>query len=151
MTSLNLRDASAGAIFIAIGAVFALGTMDLDMGSGLKMGPGFFPLALAIVLMLLGLAVIGVSFATAVEPPGPVPWRGVALIILAPVVFGLTIRGLGLVGSVALAAFITSLASRRMGLLTALIVTACLTAFCTGVFHYGLGLPVRLFGPWLGT
>lgn len=150
MTGLNVRDAAAGAIFIAIGALFALGTMDLDMGTGLKMGPGFFPLILACVLMLLGLAVAGTAFVNAREPIGAVPWQGVALILLAPVVFGFAIRGLGLVASVALAAFIAAFASRRMGVVMAALVTAGLTAFCVGVFHYGLGLPIRLVGPWLG-
>ncbi|MGE0211919.1 MAG: tripartite tricarboxylate transporter TctB family protein [Parvibaculaceae bacterium] len=150
MTSLNIRDAAAGAIFLVIGALFALGTLDLDMGSGLKMGPGFFPLILAVTLMLLGLGVIGTAFLTASEPIGTVPWRGVALILLAPVVFGLTVRGLGLVPALALATLIASFASRRMNPIIAVLVTVGLVLFCVVVFHYGLGLPVRLFGRWLG-
>jgi len=150
MTALNVRDLAAGAIFVAIGLLFALGTRDLDLGTLLKMGPGFFPLALAVVLILLGLAIVGVSFATQAEPIGSVPWRGLVLILLAPVLFGLTVRGLGLAPSVALAAFVASFASHRMTLPLAVGLTLGLTVFCVAVFHYGLGLPLRLFGPWLG-
>ena len=32
----------------------------------------------------------------------------------------------------------------------ALALTVGLTMFCVLVFSYGLGLPLRLFGPWLG-
>jgi hypothetical protein len=29
------------------------------------------------------------------------------------------------------------------------VITAVLTAFCLAVFHYGLGLPIPVIGPWL--
>jgi uncharacterized membrane protein len=147
--SVNLRDAAVGAIFIAIGALFALGTRELDMGSLLKMGPGFFPLVLAIVLMALGLFIVATSFAKENEPIGAVPWRGLVLILAAPVVFGSTVRGLGLVGALVLAVVISTFASKRATVLLSALLTLGLTVFCVAVFSYGLGLPLRLVGPWL--
>jgi hypothetical protein len=44
---------------------------------------------------------------------------------------------------------ITCFASYKVGFVKALAITAVLTVFCLGVFHYGLGLPIQVFGPWL--
>jgi xanthine/uracil permease len=79
-----------------------------------------------------------------------VPWRGLAFILPAPVIFGATIRGLGLVLSVAIVVLITGFASRKTSIRFALLLAIGLTVFCVALFHYGLGLPVRLFGPWTG-
>ena len=72
------------------------------------------------------------------------------MILAAPVVFGLTVRGLGLVPALALVVLISAFASRRMSLWLAVALTVGLTVFCVLVFSLGLGLPLRLFGPWLG-
>lgn len=154
MATPDRRDAAAGAIFIALGALFALGTRELDMGTPLRMGPGFFPLLLAVLLMLLGATITIKAFVSGPDPhaapSASVPWRGIALIVAAPVAFGLTLSGLGLMGAVALAVAISSFASRKMDLSLAVMLVVGLTGFCVLVFHYGLNLPLRLVGPWLG-
>ncbi len=146
----NRKDLSAGLLFIAIAALFALGTHDHDMGSPRKLGPGAFPLLLAGVLALLGLIILVKGFRT---PGGDViamPWRGVALIVIAPIIFGLTVRELGLAAAIALVVAVSAYASRRMSLKLAIALVIGLTVFCILVFHVGLGLPVRLVGPLLG-
>ena len=50
----NTKDVSAGLLFIAIAALFALGTQELELGTARKLGPGAFPLMLSGVLGLLG-------------------------------------------------------------------------------------------------
>ena len=146
----NSKDLSAGLLFIAIAAVFAVGTLDLDLGTPLRLGPGAFPLLLAGVLALLGLIIVVQAFRHPVAHVVTVPWRGIVLIILAPVLFGLTVRGLGLVASIALVVAVAAYASRRMSLKLAIAITGGLTLFCVLVFKVGLGLPLRLVGPWLG-
>jgi hypothetical protein len=99
--------------------------------------------------MLLGIAIAVQSFFTAEEGIGKVPWRGLVLILAAPVLFGITVRGLGLVGAVVLAIVTSTFASQRSGLVLAGLLTLGLTIFCVLVFSYGLGLPIPLRGPWL--
>ena len=71
----------------------------LEMGTSFRMGPGYFPIILSIVMIGLG-AVITLQ---ALRGPlqensfGQVSWHGLALIIGAPLVFGATLIGLGLV------------------------------------------------------
>jgi uncharacterized membrane protein len=149
MERLNLRDAAAGAIFFVIGAAFALGARSLETGSAFRMGPGYFPLLLSVILMLLGAIIIASSFASQNQPLGPVPWRGLVLVLAAPVVFGLSVRKLGLVPAIVLTVVLAVYASRRSRLWLAAAMAAGLTIFCLAVFSYGLGLPLPLLGPLL--
>jgi hypothetical protein len=149
MGKLNLRDAAAGAIFFAIGAAFAIGARDLEFGTAFRMGPGYFPWLLSIILMLLGTIIVAGSFTTPGEPLGPIPLRGLLLVLSAPIVYGLTVRKLGLIPAILLATLVTVAASHRSSLRLAALMAAGLTFFCVAVFSYGLRLPLPLFGPWL--
>jgi hypothetical protein len=149
MERLNRRDAASGAIFVAIGAAFALGARSLEIGSALRMGPGYFPLVLSFILVAVGLVIIATSFTGPSEPLTPVPWRGLILVLAAPVLFGLSVRKLGLLPAIVLAALVSVYASRRATPGLAIVLCVALTLFCLGVFSYGLGLPLPLLGPWL--
>jgi Tripartite tricarboxylate transporter TctB family len=150
MEQLNRRDAALGLIFCLIGAAFAIGSRSAEIGTAFRMGPGYFPLLLSFVLMLLGAVLIAGSFKGESEPFGLVPsWRGILLVLAAPVTFGLTVRKLGLVPAIVLTAMLSVYASRRSNLRLAGIMAVALTLFCLAVFSYGLGLPLPLFGPWL--
>ena len=49
------KDLSAGAIFIAIAAFFLSSAwLNLEIGTSFRMGPGYFPVALAVLLLVLG-------------------------------------------------------------------------------------------------
>jgi hypothetical protein len=149
MERLNRRDAASGAIFVAIGAAFAFGARSLEIGSALRMGPGYFPLVLSFILIAVGLVIIATSFTGPSEPLTPVPWRGLILVLAAPVLFGLSVRKLGLLPAIVLAALVSVYASRRATPGLAIVLCVALTLFCLGVFSYGLGLPLPLLGPWL--
>ena len=147
----RLRDVLAGAIFIALGLVFLVGALGLERGTAFRMGPGYFPLVLAGLLVLIGAAIAlrALREEQVAIQMHAVPWRGLVLILAAPVLFGLTVRGLGLLPAIAIVALISSFASRRMTPVLAAGITVVLTAFCVLVFNVGLGLPIRLIGPWL--
>ena len=113
------------------------------------MGPGYFPLILAIVLVLLGGVVLVQSMRISGEPIGPIALRGIAFILPAPIFFGLTVRGLGFAPSLFLTALIAAFASSRMKPPMALLLAAAITLFSVIVFSYALGLPFERFGPWL--
>ena len=48
--SFDTTNAICGALFVATGAFFAVQSLSLDLGTALRMGPGYFPLVLACVL-----------------------------------------------------------------------------------------------------
>jgi hypothetical protein len=147
-----VTDILAGLIFVAFGLAFAVTSLGYELGTPLRMGPGYFPLVLGGILVLLGLLIAGKGFAAgadAGERFGSVPWRALVLIVVAVVFFGLTVRGLGLVPATAVTALLTALASQRTGILAAVAIAAGLTVLCVLIFVLALQLRLPLFGPWL--
>ncbi|WP_275783301.1 tripartite tricarboxylate transporter TctB family protein [Pararhizobium gei] len=147
--SFDTTNALCGAILVAIGGFFIYQSLTLELGTALRMGPGYFPLMLAIVLTLLGVVVLVQSTRVQGEPIGPIAVRGILFILPAPIFFGLTVRGLGFVPSLFFTALIACFASQRMKPMMALLLSLAITVFSVGVFSYALGLPFERFGPWL--
>ena len=150
--TVNSKDLAAGLIFIAIGVFFGLTAfLQLRAGTTFRMGPGYFPMLIGGVLAALGAAIVVRAVGHAASPFGHVSWRGIILITLAPVVFGATIEGLGLVLAIILTVLVSGFASRRLGVALALALSVGLSVFCVLVFKLGLGLPLPMFGSWLGV
>jgi hypothetical protein len=147
--TFDRTNAFCGALFVAAGLFFAIQSLDLEIGTAFRMGPGYFPIVLSGVLILLGLIIVIQATRVEGEPVGPLAWRGMVLILPAPILFGLTVRGLGFVPAIFVASFIASFASTRMTVVMALVLSVLLTIFSVAVFSYGLGLPFERFGPWL--
>lgn len=144
----SFPDVLAGGIFVLIGGTFVAGSFGYDRGTPLRMGPGYFPLVVGAIVVALGLAVVVKGLVAGETIPfGAVPWRAVALIVLAVAFFGFFIGSLGFVPTAAVTALLTTLASRRVRLLPALAVTAGLTVAATLIFVVGLQLRIPLWGP----
>jgi len=146
----SFPDVFAGGIFVLIGGSFVVGSLGYELGTPLRMGPGAFPLLVGATVAGLGLAiVIKGLIAGEVVSFGSIPWRAVAVVTLAVLFFGLTVRRLGFVPASAVTALLTTLASRRVRLLTVVAVAAGLTVASTLIFVVGLQLRLPLWGPWL--
>lgn len=141
-------NAICGLTFIALGGFFVYQCLNLELGTAFRMGPGFFPLILAVILTLLGVIVLVQATRVKGDPIGPLALRGMLFILPAPVFFGLTVRGLGFVPSLFFTALIAAFASSRMRPGLALALAVAITIFSAVVFSYALGLPFERFGPW---
>lgn len=146
--TVNRKDAGAAAIFLAIAAFFGIGGLMQPLGTLTRMGPGFFPLALACILALLGILIMARGLRRADEELQFAPLRGF-LVLLPPLVFALTVRGLGLGPSLVLVVLIATLANPGMSLATRTLVSLIVTVFCVAVFSWGLGMSLAIFGPWV--
>ncbi len=51
------KDFFSGLMFMGVGVAFAWGATTYNVGNGARMGPGYFPLLLGILLALIGAAV----------------------------------------------------------------------------------------------
>ncbi|PZQ48395.1 MAG: tripartite tricarboxylate transporter TctB family protein [Rhodovulum sulfidophilum] len=142
-------DIATGLALMAAAAFFGWQTTGLEIGTSLRMGPGYFPMVLSSLLFVLGFFILLKAFGRTGEPFGKVAWRGLVFILAAPVFFGLTVRGLGFVPSLFLTTLIAAQASVRMRPGAALILAVAVTILSTLIFSYGLGLPFRRFGPWV--
>ncbi|MGH6808830.1 MAG: tripartite tricarboxylate transporter TctB family protein [Ensifer adhaerens] len=146
--SFDTTNALCGGILTAVGLFFAWQCLSLELGTAFRMGPGYFPLLLAVILTLLGAVILVQSMRVQHEPMGPIALRGILFILPAPIFFGLTVRGLGFVPSLFFTALIACFASHRMKPLWAIAISLALTIFSAAVFSYALNLPFERFGPW---
>jgi hypothetical protein len=148
--SRSLKDILAGLTFVGFGLAFALMATSYEIGTPLRMGPGYFPVVLGALLVLLGGVIVAKGFLDGEAGEiGAIPWRALALVLGAVLFFGLTVRGLGLVPTTLVTALMSAFASRRTGLVAALLISVGLTALCVLVFVVGLRLRLPLVGPWM--
>jgi hypothetical protein len=145
---MNTRDTYGGAALVGFAGAYALAAGSLSMRSSLGIGPGLFPMVLAGILALIGVVVLvqGILSREGGQTGAPVPWRGIALIVAAPVVFGFAIEPLGLIPGLFASIFLAALANRGTTLLGAAGISAFMVVFCIMLFKWGLGLPLPLFG-----
>ncbi|MDF2810645.1 MAG: hypothetical protein K0S56_1676 [Microvirga sp.] len=149
--TINQKDVGAGISFLSVAVIYGwTATRDLPFGVLLSMGPGYFPMVLCTLLGIIGvsLTVRGLWARQSAELSGHFAWRPVITISLAIILFGTFLRELGLFVSVFCTAFICSIASRQVKWRNALVVAFCLAIICTGVFAYGVRLPLPVLGTW---
>jgi hypothetical protein len=91
------KDFFSGLMFLVVGAAFAWGATSYSVGTGARMGPGYFPLLLGVLLAILGGVVMFNSLV--VETPsgdkvGKFAWKPIGYILGANLVFGVLLGGL---------------------------------------------------------
>lgn len=144
------KDILAGLLFVILAAVFGFQSLDLPMGTSVRMGSGYFPVLLSGLLGFLGVLVTVRGLRDQAAMPSGFPWRGLTFVLLAVCAFAAGIDRLGFLPAVALSVFLAAMASKHSRPVNALLITTILVAFCWLVFIVGLGLPFGLIGPWLG-
>lgn len=116
------KDFFAGLMFMVSGIAFAWGATNYTIGEGARMGPGYFPLMLGILLAIIGAAVVFEALVVETEDGekiGAWAWRPLGFIIGANVLFGICLGGipkigfpsLGLIVGIYVLTFVASLAS----------------------------------------
>jgi hypothetical protein len=91
------KDFFSGLVFTVVGASFAYGATSYSIGTGARMGPGYFPLMLGIILALIGAFVLFKSLVVETpsgDPVGALAWRPLTFIILGNLLFGVLLGGL---------------------------------------------------------
>jgi hypothetical protein len=145
------KDFSAALIYLAIGVSTIVIGRDYPMGTAFKMGPAYFPTLLASLLSFIGLISLIRSFLRKGEPIPALAWKPLLLITASTVVFGLLVRGAGMVIALPLFVLMTSFASVKFRWGPSLLLAAAATVFCTLVFVTGLGVPLPIIGRWFGS
>jgi hypothetical protein len=91
------KDFFSGLMFLVVGAAFAWGATSYSVGTGARMGPGYFPLLLGVLLAILGGVVM--FYSLVVETPngdkvGSFAWRPIGCILGSNLAFGILLGGL---------------------------------------------------------
>jgi putative tricarboxylic transport membrane protein len=145
----NARDLLAGCLFLAFGLAFLIAAQAYPLGTARRMGPAYFPVVLALILVAIGVATMARSLIVPGPPLRAIAGKALALVTGAVVLFGLTVRGAGLSLAVAGLVAVSAAASRSFRPLPTLLLALALAAFSILVFAIGLGLPFPALGPWL--
>lgn len=139
------RDFLSGLMFIVIGLGAIFIARDYPIGSALRMGPGYFPVALGGILFLMGLYVMVQGLIKKEEVKGNWSVRALIVLPLAVVIFGLLVERAGFVPALLVLTVISAAAGGEFKWREVLILAAALTAGSVGLFIYGLGMPYPLF------
>jgi len=143
------KDFCAGLLFIAVGAAAIVIASAYPLGTAARMGPGYFPRMLGILLIGLGalLAFRGARLAGA--PLGVWKWRPLVTVLGSVVLFGAMVTHAGLVLSTVVLIVLASSASREFRPREALVSGLLLSALAVGVFVIGLNLQLPIWpGGW---
>ena len=142
------RDTVGGLFFAAIGLAFVLGSNHLPMGEAARMASGYFPRLLGYCLIFIGLA-ISIRGTFSEKKSHEIIYRfalkKVLLIGTALLAFAFLLEPAGLLISLSVLVFISSLASEGRKLKEALILTALIDFLVVAVFVWTIGLEVELF------
>ena len=131
------KDFYSGLMFCACGVAFAWGSTTYSIGTGARMGPGYFPLLLGVLLAILGAVIAFKAMVVETvdgEPVGRFAWKPLGYIIGANLLFGLLLGGLpkfgippmGLVAAIYGLTIVASLAGERFSLKEVLVLATIL-------------------------
>lgn len=148
----NKQDFWSGVMFIAIGAGFAWKATSYSMGTAARMGPGYFPFWLGLVLALIGAIVLigSISKKATATTIDKFDWRIVVLVVGSVILYGAVLRPLGIYISVFLLVVVSSLASHEFSWKVAVANAIFLVIFSYLAFVKGLGLIFPLWPAFLG-
>ena len=121
MNIKSQKDFFSGLMFMGVGAAFAWGATTYNVGAGARMGPGYFPLVLGVLMAILGIAVTFKSLVIETESGdkiGKWAWKPLVYIIAANLLFGIFLGGLpsiklpamGLIAGIYVLTFVASMA-----------------------------------------
>lgn len=142
-------DLFAGLFFVLVGLGFLAVAQSYDLGSAARMGPGYFPSAVAAVLVLIGGAVVvqGLMARAGASPEPTVPFSLTAAIIIlgSAVLFAFTLSYAGMIVAILVTVVVSSAAVGRAFHRQTLILAVAVAAFSVVLFVFLLGLPVPLW------
>lgn len=151
-TRINPRAVAGGMLATALGVFAMWEGGGYAVGSIRRMGPGWFPVALGVLLVALGLALAlwGLTRhgARAEIDSERADWRALAAITAGLAAFAALIERAGLVPAVFALVALASLAAGPPRPLRVLALAAAISALSWAVFRLGLGLPLPAFAFW---
>ncbi len=149
------KDFFSGLMFTAAGVAFAVGAQSYTVGSAARMGPGYFPLMLGIILAILGVAITFNALVVHTEDGdkvGHFMWKPIIFVLGANLAFGILLGGLpsiglppmGLMLAIVVLTFIASLAGDEFKLRDVAILSVVLAigSYVAFIWLLKLNMPV---------
>lgn len=144
---INSRDVMAGLLFLSAGLVTGFWSAAYPLGNAMRMGPGYFPLLLGIVLAVLGIGVLfrGLKLGLNAEQGlAMFHWRPALFVGAGVVAFALLAQHQGLLIAILVLTVLSGLARPKAHWPELLGLGCALAVFGVAVFSFGLGLPLPI-------
>ena len=145
MVIKSQKDFFSGLLFSAVGVAFAWGATTYYVGTGARMGPGYFPLILGICMAILGGVIMFNALVVETEDGdkiGSWAWKPLFFIIAANLLFGLLLAGLpsigfpafGLIVAIFALTFVASLAGEEFSFKAVFVLATILSIMSYAAF-----------------
>jgi len=146
MTNKDYRDIFGGLCLIVVGLFAAQHAYQrYDMGELQRMGPGYFPVSLGVLLAILGVFVLVPALfrqGTSVK----IEWKSLIWVFASILVFAFLLNPLGLIFATAISVVGSTLAS-DLTWRVRLILAGCVALITYLIFSFGLGMVLPVW-PW---
>jgi hypothetical protein len=146
----NPKDLWTGVLFIAVGLAAIFFVRGHQMGTAMRMGPAYFPTILGLLQVLIGIAVMLRALVRPGLPLGQFAVAKIALVLGAIVLFGLLLRGLGLIIAIIVIVVLSAYASKNFRWPVALVLAVGIAICSSIIFVLLLGIPIPMIGTWIG-
>lgn len=142
-------DFAAALLFALLGAIGLLVARTYPLGTTMRMGPGYLPMAVSGLLVLVA-AAIALDAWRDPSDVAPEPWRPapIAAILASLGAFALLIEPLGLIGATVVLLAVARFATRPVRPVELVALALGGAAFSAAVFVYLLNLPIALWPRW---
>ena len=160
MNIKSQKDFFSGLVFVVVGVAYAIGATNYKIGEGARMGPGYFPLMLGVLLAILGVVVIFKAMVVETmdgDKVGGIAWRPLFFIIAANLTFGVLLGGLpsikfpsfGLIVAIYALVPIAALAGDEFKIKEVMVLATLLAALSYFAFIWGLKLQFPVWPSFL--
>ena len=138
-------------MYMVIGLFFTIVATQYPMGTAAKMGPGYFPFWLGILMTLIGLLVLIKSMGAkaAIESIPKFNWKIITQITGSVVLYALLLPRMGFLVAIVVLVLVSASASKEFTWKGSLINAAFLVSFTYSVFVVGLKLQFPLLPAFL--
>ena len=149
-------DFYSGVMFTVVGGAFAVGSTSYNIGDGARMGPGYFPLMLGVLLALLGIVILFQALVVETmdgDKIGKWAWKPLFYVIAANLAFGVLLGGLpsiglpamGMIVAIYALTIISSMAGEHFKLRDVLVLSTILAAGSYVAFIWALKLQIQVW------
>src|SRR3954471_19495931 len=142
------KDLCAGLFFIAVGIAGYWFVREMPMGAAVRMGPGYIPKVLSVIVALFGVFIAGRSFIIQGDPLDA--WKLRPLLIISASIFGFAflIDSNGLLVAAIVLMVVGTIGGREFFWKEMIIFSVIMAVGAVIIFHILLGLPMQVFPPW---
>ena len=138
------KDFWSGVMFFLTGAGAILIARHYPFGSTLRMGPGYFPIVLSVILMVFGVYVTLRGLRKSEKIQGNWSIRALIVLPFSMILFGILMDLAGFVPALIALVFVSAASGKEFKFKEVLLLTLFLGVLSVAMFIWGLGLPYPL-------